>query len=235
DSIIPRISNLFKIDNNLRFFQRDLELRYQCFLDSLKEIENNEKNGLDGFSNSYIKFGLNLKKNGIIKCREWIPGAKHVSLVGDFNYWNENANPLKLNEFGIWKCKIVPENTDKPVIQHLSKIKLCITTKNNIKLYKLSPWSKYNIQNSQTKLLESCFYNPPQKYQWKYDWPLKAGSCDSLRIYEAHVGISSEDYIVASYRHFKEQVLPHVVYLGYNSIQLMAIMEHAYYASFGYQ
>uniref|UniRef100_A0A8C4NCU9 Glycosyl hydrolase family 13 catalytic domain-containing protein n=1 Tax=Eptatretus burgeri TaxID=7764 RepID=A0A8C4NCU9_EPTBU len=57
----------------------------------------------------------------------------------------------------------------------------------------------------------------------------------SLRIYEAHVGISSHEGKIASYEHFTVNVLPRIVKLGYNTVQLMGIMEHAYYASFGYQ
>jgi len=49
------------------------------------------------------------------------------------------------------------------------------------------------------------------------------------------VGISSEEPKVASYRHFADHVLPHIARQGYNAVQLMAVMEHAYYASFGYQ
>uniref|UniRef100_A0A8C6LZ14 1,4-alpha-glucan branching enzyme n=1 Tax=Nothobranchius furzeri TaxID=105023 RepID=A0A8C6LZ14_NOTFU len=57
----------------------------------------------------------------------------------------------------------------------------------------------------------------------------------SLRIYEAHVGIASPEPKIASYTNFTHNVLPRIKDLGYNCIQLMAIMEHAYYASFGYQ
>ncbi|MBR3244062.1 MAG: alpha amylase C-terminal domain-containing protein, partial [Parasporobacterium sp.] len=54
-------------------------------------------------------------------------------------------------------------------------------------------------------------------------------------IYEAHVGMASEDYRVASYREFADNILPHIQDGGYNTVQLMAIMEHPYYGSFGYQ
>uniref|UniRef100_A0A665UYN9 1,4-alpha-glucan branching enzyme n=1 Tax=Echeneis naucrates TaxID=173247 RepID=A0A665UYN9_ECHNA len=57
----------------------------------------------------------------------------------------------------------------------------------------------------------------------------------SLRTYEAHVGIASPEGKIASYTNFTNNVLPRIKDLGYNCIQLMAIMEHAYYASFGYQ
>ena len=54
--------------------------------------------------------------------------------------------------------------------------------------------------------------------------------------------INSEHFIiiltepkVATYREFADNVIPRIARLGYNTIQLMAVMEHAYYASFGYQ
>ena len=56
-----------------------------------------------------------------------------------------------------------------------------------------------------------------------------------MRIYECHVGISSWEGKVNSYKDFTASVLPRIVQLGYNTIQLMAVMEHAYYGSFGYQ
>jgi 1,4-alpha-glucan branching enzyme len=54
-------------------------------------------------------------------------------------------------------------------------------------------------------------------------------------VYEAHVGISSPELRVTTYKEFTKNMLPRIKGLGYNVIQLMAIMEHAYYASFGYQ
>ena len=49
------------------------------------------------------------------------------------------------------------------------------------------------------------------------------------------VGISTPEGRVGTYKEFADNILPRIKDLGYNSIQLMAIMEHAYYASFGYQ
>lgn len=49
------------------------------------------------------------------------------------------------------------------------------------------------------------------------------------------MGISSPEPKIATYNYFRENVLPRIKKQGYNAIQLMAIMEHAYYASFGYQ
>jgi 1,4-alpha-glucan branching enzyme len=71
-----------------------------------------------------------------------------------------------------------------------------------------------------------------KRYKFKYDRPKRP---QSPKIYEAHVGISSPEGRIATYTYFKDNVLPRIKNQGYNSIQLMAIMEHAYYASFGYQ
>lgn len=72
----------------------------------------------------------------------------------------------------------------------------------------------------------------PQRYTFKQP---KVKRPRSLRIYECHVGIATSELKVGSYDNFTDNVLPRIVKQGYNAIQLMAIMEHAYYASFGYQ
>ena len=76
---------------------------------------------------------------------------------------------------------------------------------------------------------ESRFWNPPaaEHYQFKYPRPLQP---QSVRIYEAHVGISTSEHRVGTYKEFTKDVLPRILKLGYNTVQLMAIMEHPYYA-----
>ena len=56
-----------------------------------------------------------------------------------------------------------------------------------------------------------------------------------MKIYEAHVGIGSPKEGITTYAEFTNDVLPRIAENGYNAIGLMAIQEHAYYASFGYQ
>lgn len=59
-------------------------------------------------------------------------------------------------------------------------------------------------------------------------------AASGLRIYEAHIGMASVEEKVGSYREFATNILPRIKKLGYNCVQLMAVMEHAYYGSFGY-
>lgn len=69
------------------------------------------------------------------------------------------------------------------------------------------------------------------RYEFKYPRPPKPAA---PRIYEAHVGMSSAEPRINSYREFADDVLPRIKANNYNAVQLMAIMEHSYYASFGY-
>ena len=57
----------------------------------------------------------------------------------------------------------------------------------------------------------------------------------NLYIYECHIGMAGEEGKVSSYTEFRLNILPRIKKLGYNTVQIMAIMEHPYYASFGYQ
>lgn len=95
---------------------------------------------------------------------------------------------------------------------------------------RLPTWIKRVTQElSISPVYDARFWNPPlsEKYEFKYDRPQRP---DNLRIYEAHVGISTPEPRVGQYKEFTRNVLPRIKDLGYNAIQLMAIMEHAYYA-----
>ena len=97
------------------------------------------------------------------------------------------------------------------------------------------PVHSYVTQNlAVSPVYDAIFWNPPQneRYTFKHPRPPKP---QDLRIYEAHVGIASPEPRVASYKEFTRNVLPKIHELGYNAVQLMAIQEHAYYGSFGYQ
>lgn len=79
------------------------------------------------------------------------------------------------------------------------------------------------------------FWNPEEKFKWTHPKPLlDPNAAKSMRIYEAHVGMAQEFERVSSYTDFADYNLQRIVDAGYNIIQLMAIQEHSYYASFGY-
>src|SRR6185312_502759 len=75
------------------------------------------------------------------------------------------------------------------------------------------------------------YWNPSKAFPFKMKLPALK---ESLRVYEAHVGMSREEPKVGTFPEFTKDVLPRVRDLGYNAVQLMAIQEHPYYGSFGY-
>ncbi len=77
-------------------------------------------------------------------------------------------------------------------------------------------------------------WNPPEPFHWT-DEDFSVPKDRPLFIYEAHIGMATEREGIGTYREFTENVLPRVLAEGYTAIQLMAVMEHPYYASFGYQ
>lgn len=113
--------------------------------------------------------------------------------------------------------------------------KISLVLPNGERIDRLPAWIKYVTQDlSVSPAYDARFWNPPaeEKYVFKHSRPKKPLSA---RVYEAHVGISSPELRVTTYKEFTKTMLPRIKDLGYNVIQLMAVMEHAYYASFGYQ
>jgi len=83
-------------------------------------------------------------------------------------------------------------------------------------------------------LYDAVYWDPPAHEQYRFQNRRDDTPPSSVRIYEAHVGMAGEEERVHSYREFADNVLPRVKDLGYNVVQLMAVMEHSYYGSFGY-
>lgn len=134
-------------------------------------------------------------------------------------------------EFGFWSLKLARNSSGELPIQHLSKIKLHLTLSNGKCEDRNPVWSTYLIQNHETNLFDGIFWNPEEPYVFKFPTP---PILQSLKIYEAHVGMSSMDLKVSTYREFADNILPRIKDAGYTAVQMMAIMEHAYYGSFGY-
>ncbi|KAI2326414.1 alpha-1,4-glucan branching enzyme [Ophidiomyces ophidiicola] len=226
-------TGVIDLDEGLKPFEDELKNRYKRAHGWIQKL-NDLEGGLDTFSKGYERFGLNVQENGDIIYREWAANAVEAHLIGDFNNWNRTAAPMKKDVFGVWEVTI-PSKAGVPAIPHNSKIKITMTTPEGKQIDRIPAWIKRVTQDLDiSPVYDGIFWNPPKEkqYQFKHTRPSKPAS---LRIYEAHVGISSPETKVASYKSFTDTMLPRIKYLGYNAIQLMAVMEHAYYASFGYQ
>jgi 1,4-alpha-glucan branching enzyme len=101
---------------------------------------------------------------------------------------------------------------------------------NHQRIERLPVWIKRVTQDLKVSpMYDARFWNPPKAdvYQFKHQRPARPSG---VRIYEAHVGISTHELRVGTYKEFTGSMLKRIKDLGYNTIQLMAIMEHAYYA-----
>ncbi|KAI1495847.1 glycoside hydrolase superfamily [Biscogniauxia marginata] len=226
-------TGVIKLDPWLEPFAGALKRRYARAQDWLKKIDETE-GGIEKFSRGTELFGLNVDKDNNILYREWAPNATEAFLIGDFNGWNRGSHPMKKNPFGVWEI-VIPAVNGQPAIPHKSKIKISMTKPGGERIDRLPAWIKYVTQDlSVSPAYDARFWNPPasEKYTFKHSRPQQPLSA---RVYEAHVGISSPEQRVTTYKEFTKNMLPRIKHLGYNVIQLMAIMEHAYYASFGYQ
>ncbi|BGP12214.1 alpha-1,4-glucan branching enzyme [Rhodosporidiobolus nylandii] len=200
------------------------------------ETINAHEGGFERFSEGYKTFGLHALQDGSVRYREWAPGVVEASLVGDFNGWDRNAHPMKKDEYGVWEVVVPSPGDEKVAIPHSSKVKISMITPSGERIERLPAWATRVIQDlSVSPVYDAVFWNPPteERYAFKHQRPKTAPRAP--KVYEAHVGISTPDPKIGSYKEFTRDVLPRIKKLGYNTIQLMAIMEHAYYASFGYQ
>ncbi|KAF2810637.1 glycoside hydrolase [Mytilinidion resinicola] len=227
-------TGLVQLDPWLGPFKDSLRSRYSKAQQWIKTIDETE-GGLEKFSKGFEKFGFNVRDNGDVVYREWAPNALRAYLIGDFNNWNRDATPMAKDNFGVWEVTI-PGKDGQATIPHDSKLKISLVVPNDhARQERIPAWIKRVTQDlSVSPVYDARFWNPPkeQAYVFKHPRPPKPLSA---RIYEAHVGISSPEPKVATYKEFTKNILPRIKHLGYNTIQLMAIMEHAYYASFGYQ
>ncbi|RKP26538.1 hypothetical protein SYNPS1DRAFT_32707 [Syncephalis pseudoplumigaleata] len=193
-----------------------------------------EEGGLDGVSQSYKRFGLHRQPDNSIVYREHAPGVAKASLIGEFNQWDVEANPMTRDEFGTWTCVVPPNADGTPAIPHNSKVKIAMVTPTGERIDRLPAWIQRVVQDlSVSPVYDAVYWDPPEQYAWKHKAPSYSEA--GLKIYEAHVGISSPEGKIGTYDEFRVNILPRIAALGYNAVQLMAIMEHAYYASFGYQ
>ena len=177
------------------------------------------------FAMGFLHFGLHKTTDGWI-FREWAPNATQIFLVGDFSDWKEREEfALNRDKNGEWSVNL-PEDS----LRHGQKYKLRVYWLGGDG-WRLPSYANYVIQDENSVDFSAVVWSPKTPYDWQYKTPPKP---KVPLIYEAHVGMSSQEEKVASFNEFTTEVLPRIKESGYNTIQLMAIAEHPYYGSFGY-
>lgn len=215
---------IFEYDPYLKPFEKDIDLRMNIYNNKKAEIlKNNES--LSEFANGHLYFGFHRVEGGWVY-REWAPAAQEVYLMGDMNDWNESS--LKLTPIGNGNFEIFLSGEDalydgchvKTIIYHNGK-----------KLYRTPLYIRRVVQDPNDHSWCGVITDEsPYKWKNKNFKPKK-----KLFIYECHIGMAQEKEGIGSFEEFRVNTLPRIKKLGYNTIQIMAIMEHPYYGSFGYQ
>ena len=218
---------LVKNDPWLEPYADHIRWRMTHLEDHLREIETSY-GSLKSYACAHKYAGVNyLSKEDVWMVREWAPGAKAVSLIGDFNEWNHDSHSMTQGNYGLWEIKL-PGDT----LKHQDLIKLHIVGADDSARDRIPACIQRSVQNEETHDYSGQVWQPENAYVWQHSFDPSSITCPL--IYECHVGMSGEEPRLHSYREFADDVLPRISALGYNTIQLMAVQEHPYYGSFGY-
>ena len=176
-----------------------------------------------------------MEQDGVrgVRFTVWAPRAEAVSVVGDFNGWNETANPMTRQADGeIWAVFL-------PGLEAGAAYKYSILPQGSgERLLKADPYALRAEKPPQTA---SVLYDFPQ-YQWKDEaWQRKKCERPSyeapMMIYEVHLGswrrTLEGNYL--SYRDLAEQLVDYAAKMHYTHIELMPLCEHPFDGSWGYQ
>ncbi|WP_297889373.1 alpha-amylase family glycosyl hydrolase [uncultured Capnocytophaga sp.] len=199
--------------------------RHQHFIDTLRIVQGDASRLADA-CNSHLYYGLH-RNNTEWVLREWAPNATAIFLLCDSNDWQKNNHYsfTKLNDQD-WELRL-PSN----ILRHEMLYKLLVEWEGGSG-ERIPSHTTRAVQDDYTKVFSAQVWCPDHPYHWQHPRPKAA---PHPLIYEAHIGMSTEHQRVSTFIEFRLYVLPRIAALGYNTIQLMAIQEHPYYGSFGYQ
>jgi 1,4-alpha-glucan branching enzyme len=164
----------------------------------------------------------------------WAPTAQRVSVVGDFAHWDGRIFPMRsLGASGVWEI-FLPEVAPGTLYKYE-----ILSRDGDIRL-KTDPFAFKMEQHPGT----ASIIEPPQSYDWTdADWMTQRDLHDRRReamlAYEVHLGswarVPEEGNRYLTYREIAPRLAEHVKRLGFTHIELMPVMEHPFYGSWGYQ
>ena len=216
---------ILELNPQLEPFAGDIDLRMFLYRTTKQRILG-EGMELNDFANAHHYYGIHRLRGGWVY-REWAPSAYQVYLMGDFNGWDKTSHPLKPVGNGDWELYLPGDDALWEGCRVKAVVDANMQRTEHIPLY-----ARRVVQDPKTITWCAEVVDDSRAFGWT-DEDFKGS--DELYIYEAHVGMAQEEGRVGTYREFADLVLPRVKEAGYNTIQLMAIMEHPYYGSFGYQ
>jgi 1,4-alpha-glucan branching enzyme len=185
--------------------------------------------------NLYKKLGNHLtEKDGIKGCyfSVWAPNAKYVSVVGNFNGWTRGSHPMdaRWDGSGIWEIFI-------PGVGSQECYKYYIENENGYKVEKGDPYATHWENAPATASITRDL-----NYEWSDEaWMIERSNnhllTKPISVYEVHLGSwrRKEDNQFLSYRELAEELPGYCKYMGFTHVELMPVMEHPFYGSWGYQ
>ena len=218
---------ILTLDPLLKPYAADVALRMERNAAVRKQLLGDSA-ALSAFANGYLYYGFHRTQAGWV-FREWAPGADAIHLIGDFNDWNRASHPLRQLDGGVWEIEL----SGADALKHGQHVKLQIT-RGGRSFDRIPAYIRYTVQDPLTHQLTGVIWAPERPFQWT-DGGYGRKKISPLMIYEAHIGMAQEREGIGTYREFADFNLERIKSLGYNAVQLMAVMEHPYYASFGYQ
>ena len=169
-------------------------------------------------------------KNGVV-FRVWAPTARSVSVAGDFNNWNNEANYMYNIGYGVWEVFVEG-------VKQFCTYKYCIESEYGDRLMKADPYAFH----AQTRPGQASVVYDIESYSWNdSEWFNKRKenniSSSPMNIYEIHAGSWRKypDGNFFNYQKLADELIPYLKEMHYTHVQLMPIMEHPYDGSWGFQ
>ena len=215
---------IIEMNPSLEPFASDLDLRMRNFENTKNALLSNGGTLAD-FANGHLFYGFHRTPEGWYY-REWAPGAEKMYLTGDFCGWDRYAHPMGKKDGGVFELFLPGWDA----LQEGQRV-MAVVVHNGQELDRIPLYATRVIQDPATTGWSAAVHDMVP-FPWT-DAGFKPEK--KLFIYECHIGMAQEEGKVGTYNEFRENILPRIKDLGYNTIQIMAIMEHPYYASFGYQ
>lgn len=167
----------------------------------------------------------------------WAPNAEAVSLVGNFNEWDENATPMeRLEPLGIYEI-FLPEMKIGDIYKY------CVTTKAGYTILKADPYGfQAELRPNNASVIADISDFKWQDSRWMKKREKFDDKKDPMFVYEVHPGSwkkheQTEEDVDGfyNYREMAHELAKYVKDMGYTHVELMGIAEHPFDGSWGYQ
>ncbi|MGD8411636.1 MAG: alpha amylase C-terminal domain-containing protein [Desulfobacterales bacterium] len=226
DQIHQALQRLIKSDPYLAPYHDIIYRRLKKIAQTRQQLTGGRASLAD-FASGHEYFGLHFKDKQWV-FREWAPNATAVFLIGEMSGWQERKE-FALNPCpdGIWEIHLPADK-----LRHGALYRLRIHWPGG-EGDRIPAYARRVVQDPQTLIFNAQVWRPDSPYQWQCTDFMR--DFNSPLIYEVHIGMAQEAGKIGSYAEFTKNILPRVAASGYNTLQIMAIPEHPYYGSFGYQ